>query len=59
MNKFQPGDRIQFNGNEGYPVITVQEAVDGYYILINADGDKFLRSVINTDVQFSLHRMYD
>lgn len=59
MNRFQPGDRIQFNGEGVHPVITVQEAVDGYYILVNGEGDKFLRSVLNTDVQFSLHGMYD
>lgn len=59
MSKFQPGDRIKFNGNGGHPVVTVQEAVDGYYILISVDGNKFLRSVINTEIQFELHRMYD
>ena len=56
VNKFKPGDKIQFNGNDGYHVITVQEVVGGYYILINAYGGKFLRPVISTETQFSLAR---
>lgn len=54
VSSFQPGDRIKFNGDGFHPVVTVQEVVDGYYILINANGDKFLRSVINTEIQFEL-----
>lgn len=52
--KFNPNDQIVIADPKikDAPVITVQEEVDGYYILVNPEGRKFLRPVDNVDETF-------